>query len=69
MWAAIIVACSIEYDTCKNLANPAVYIRLDACLDSLAEGIVAAEKEGWTIINYTCLDWQTKDLQINLDPT
>ena len=65
MWAAIILACSLELDTCKNLANPAVYIRLDACLDSLAEGIVAAETEGWTIINYTCLDWKTKDLEIS----
>tara|TARA_Y100000015_G_C2363304_1_gene76301 strand:- start:276 stop:476 length:201 start_codon:yes stop_codon:yes gene_type:complete len=65
MWAAIILACSLELDTCKNLANPVVYIRLDACLDSLAEGIVAAETEGWTIINYTCLDWKTKNLEIS----
>ena len=65
MWAAIILACSLELDTCKNLANPVVYIQLNACLDSLAEGIVAAETEGWTIINYTCLDWKTKDLEIS----
>lgn len=66
MWAAIILACSLELDTCKNLANPIVYLTLDACLDSLGEGIVAAETNGWTIINYTCLDWKTKDLEISV---
>jgi len=66
MWAAIVLACSIEFDTCKNLANPDVYLTLDACLESLSEGIIAAETNGWTIINYTCLDWKTKDLDISV---
>jgi hypothetical protein len=69
MWASIILACSIEWDTCKNLAHPSVYLSLDACLESLADGLMASEANGWTVINYTCLDWNTKDLQINADPT
>tara|TARA_B100001063_G_scaffold59582_1_gene53804 strand:- start:95 stop:304 length:210 start_codon:yes stop_codon:yes gene_type:complete len=67
MWAAIVLACSVEFDTCKNLANPDVYTSLDVCLNSLAEGFQAAEGNGWTVMNYTCLDWKTKDLKIDMN--
>ena len=67
MYSAILLLCSLEMNQCKTIVNPGLYGDLNLCLQSLALGFTAAEEAGWTVMNYTCLNWETKELKINPD--
>lgn len=67
MYSAILLLCSLEMNQCKTIADPGLYDNLNLCLQSLALGYAAAEEAGWTVMNYTCLDWETKEFKINPD--
>ena len=41
-----------------------VYIDQGQCLESLALGIMTAEESGWTVLNYTCINWEKPQLEI-----
>lgn len=67
MYSAILLLCSLEMNQCKTIVNPGLYDNLNLCLQSLALGYAASEEAGWTVMNYTCLDWETKEFKINPD--
>lgn len=65
MISTILLVCSLETNVCKTLANATVVATVEECLSSLEIGIGLAEEQGWTVVNYTCLDW-SKGTKINL---
>ena len=67
MFSAILILCSLELNTCQTVSNPALFANMNVCLQALALGFNAAEENGLTIVDYTCIDWETKDPKINTD--
>ena len=64
MYTALVLMCSVEMQTCRGIANTTVYVDQGQCLESLALGIMTAEESGWTVLNYTCINWEKPQLEI-----
>jgi len=61
MFTALILGCSLETESCRVMAFPAPIPTLELCLESLSIGYTKAEQNGWTVLEYTCYHWDTKE--------
>jgi hypothetical protein len=59
IFSAIILGCIIETQTptCQVMAFPSPLPTIDVCLESLSAGMRLAESNGWTVVGYTCYNW------------
>ena len=46
---------------CTTVASPEILYTTEECLTSLSFGMVEAESLGWTVIDYTCYNWDTQE--------
>ena len=66
LFTALLLVCNTDtvVPDCKGMANPTLYANLEICLSSVAEGIVAFERNGFTVVHYQCYEWTTnRDLK------
>ena len=53
LFTALLLVCNPDtvVPDCKGMANPTLYANLEICLSSVADGIVAFERNGFTVVH------------------
>jgi hypothetical protein len=45
---------------CTSVTSPEILYTTEECLISLSNGTTEAEFLGWTVVGYTCYNWDTQ---------